>query len=93
MLSLVSAWEMQIKTQRGKLDFQIPLNVIVAEQQEKSGIVILPISLTHILDLGRLPDHHKDPFDRLLIAQARVEEAVLVTHDALISQYPIETIW
>ena len=56
-------------------------------------IVILAIEARHVYDLNVLPMHHRDPFDRLLIAQARVEGAVLVTSDEAISAYDVQTIW
>src|SRR5690349_15404624 len=68
-LSLVSVWEMHIKQQLGKLQFQQPLADLIAAQQESNGVHILPIRLEHIYAVGALPYHHKDPFDRLLIAQ------------------------
>jgi PIN domain nuclease of toxin-antitoxin system len=92
IVSVVSIWEIQIKHQIGKFSLTMPLAEIV-ERQSEEGVVILPVRLDHVLTLDSLPIHHKDPFDRLLIAQASAEKAVLVTHDALISQYPIETIW
>jgi PIN domain nuclease of toxin-antitoxin system len=93
MFSLLSIWEMQIKHQIGKFTFNLPLAEIVDQQLENGGMTLLPVELDHLLALDKLPLHHKDPFDRLLIAQASVEQAVLVTHDTLISQYPIQTIW
>jgi PIN domain nuclease of toxin-antitoxin system len=92
-ISLVSVWEMQIKKQRGKLDYEMPLQEMIYHQQETSRMKVLPITLDHILALDRLPNHHKDPFDRLLIAQAIVEQATMITHDPLISKYSIQTIW
>lgn len=92
LLSVASIWEMQIKSQLEKLQLRMPLPEIVREQQE-NGIEVLPIEPAHIFALNSLPGHHKDPFDRLLIAQAIVEEAVLLTADPLIQQYPIKTEW
>jgi PIN domain nuclease of toxin-antitoxin system len=92
MLSVASIWEMQIKNQLGKLQLRVPLPEIIREQRE-NGIEILPIEPAHIFTLDSLPGHHKDPFDRLLIAQAIVEDAVLLTADPLIQQYPIKTEW
>ena len=91
-LSAASIWEMQIKTQLGKLQLRMPLPEIIREQQE-NGVEILDIEADHIYALESLPAHHKDPFDRLLIAQAIVEEAILLTADPLIQQYPIKTEW
>ncbi len=93
MLSVVSAWEIQIKVQAGKLVLTGPLPAIIAQQVASSSIRILPISLNHILALGALPTPHKDPFDRLLVAQANVEGAVLLTADAIFAQYPVTVLW
>ena len=93
MVSLVSLWEIQIKTHLGKLDLNAPLLEIVQRQETENGIALLPITLPHIGELDRLPWHHKDPFDRMLIAQSRVEGVTLVTRDAVFSQYVCQTIW
>ena len=55
--------------------------------------LLLPITLPHVLALGELPPHHGDPFDRLLISQARVDNLVLVTKDENISKYPVDVLW
>jgi PIN domain nuclease of toxin-antitoxin system len=89
MLSVVSVWEMQIKVQLGKLNLNQPLAEMIASQQQTNQIQILPVTLPHVLALQNLPMHHKDPFDRLLIAQAIVEKAILVSDDALLTQYPV----
>lgn len=93
MLSLASVWEMQIKLQLGKLSLPAPLPVILSKQQATNAIQLFPIALSHILELSDLPSLHRDPFDRLLVAQARVENIAILTNDTLISQYPVRTIW
>ena len=70
VVSIVSLWEIQIKTQIGKLTLQNPLAEIIARQQTENRMILLPITLPHILELDNLPQHHKDPFDRLLIGHA-----------------------
>lgn len=90
MLSLASIWEMQIKHQIGKLTFHRPLPELIASQQEGNALRLLPIRLEHIFALSALPDHHRDPFDRLLIAQARVEQMPVLTADPVFRQYPID---
>ncbi|NJL03292.1 MAG: type II toxin-antitoxin system VapC family toxin [Spirulinaceae cyanobacterium SM2_1_0] len=92
LLSLVSLWELQIKIQLGKLSMRASLAEVV-HQQQVNGIEMLAISLQHILALERLPWHHKDPFDRLLIAQSQVEQAVLVSQDAKVQQYDCPVFW
>lgn len=70
LLSVVSVWEMQIKFQLGKLKLSLPLNELLKNQQETNDLHVLPLELKHVLALNALPLHHKDPFDRLLIAQS-----------------------
>ena len=89
LLSLASVWEMQIKSQLGKLTFHRPLPDLISSQQQTNGSEILPIELRHIYALTTLPQHHKDPFDRLLIAQAQVEQIGLISADSVFSQYPV----
>jgi PIN domain nuclease of toxin-antitoxin system len=91
-LSVVSIWEIQIKRALGKLTISGDLPELLAGHVE-NGIAILPVHLAHVLCLERLPDHHKDPFDRLLIAQALEEGFVLMTADTAISKYSVPVLW
>ena len=93
LLSIVSVWEIQIKVQLGKLALQNSLAELVQKQQEVNDVELLPITLPHVLALSELPSHHGDPFDRLLISQARVEDATLVTRDRIFSSYPVDVLW
>ena len=93
LLSVASVWEIQIKRQLGKLNLRIPLPEILSGQQETNGLLILPITLAHVLELDSLAAHHKDPFDRLLIAQARAEDAILVSGDSVFSSYDVRLLW
>lgn len=92
LVSVVSVWEMLIKSKLAKLTLNAPLASIVAQQQA-NGIQVLPVVLDHIWALEILPLHHKDPFDRLLIAQANVEGAVLLSADPVFAQYPVTVLW
>jgi PIN domain nuclease of toxin-antitoxin system len=92
-ISIASLWEMQIKLQTGKITLRMPLQDIVPHQQKTNRIEILSITLPHVLALNALPPHHKDPFDRILIAQARIEGLTLITHDRMFSQYPVQVVW
>ena len=92
-LSLVSPWEMQIKRQLGKLEYGAVTDTLVRANLDDNNINLLPIALTHIEQLGQLPMHHRDPFDRMLIAQAQVEGMVLVTADAAMAPYDISILW
>jgi PIN domain nuclease of toxin-antitoxin system len=87
LLSVVSVWEMQIKWQLGKLQLRLPLAETIASQQQTNQIEVLPGNLAHVLALESLPAHHKDPFDRILIAQARQVDAVLVSNDPVFARY------
>jgi len=93
LLSLASVWEMQIKIQLGKLTLPAPLADTIRNQIKTNQIELLSIELTHILGLASLLPHHKDPFDRLLIAQAIAENAILITDDSQIAKYPAYIIW
>lgn len=93
LISLVSVWEIQLKIQIGKLSLKLDLRSLLEEQQRENGIQLLPITLPHILGLAGLPDYHRDPFDRLLIAQAQVEGLALLSSDANIVRYPVPVIW
>lgn len=91
-LSLVSPWEIQIKQQLGKLQLYNPLSDLIKTQIDQNGLIILPVKLEHIYALSNLPAIHKDPFDRLLIAQAKIESMVLVSEDKMIRNYQVETL-
>jgi PIN domain nuclease of toxin-antitoxin system len=93
LLSLASVWEIQIKTQLGKLKLRVPSSELIAQQQEVNGLQILPITLSHIFALEQLPAHHKDPFDRLLIAQASSENLICVSADPMFNQYSVSLLW
>ncbi|NHZ71745.1 MAG: PIN domain-containing protein [Aquificales bacterium] len=93
VLSVASVWEMQIKSQLGKLKLNHPLTELVKTQQRRNNIQILPAKLEHVLELDKLPFHHKDPFDRLLIAQANIEDAVLLSKDSAFSAYSVQVTW
>lgn len=92
-LSLVSIWEIQIKQQLGKLELKTNLTNLLRLHCEDDSIQLLPIQLPHILGLQELPTYHKDPFDRLLISQARIENLTLVSSDHYFSRYPIQLFW
>jgi len=93
ILSVVSVWEMQIKIQLGKLQLRHPLKELVSKQQETNNLQILPITLEHVPALEDLPNHHRDPFDRLLIAQSRKEKLRLVSKDDVFPRYSVKLFW
>jgi len=90
MLSVASVWEMQIKIQLGKLKLSLPLKELLKNQQETNDLTISPVALTHVLELDALPFHHKDPFDRLLVAQSIAEGLTIVTADSQFSAYSVK---
>jgi len=79
--------------QLGKLKFHLSLRDVIESQQQSNNLQVLPIELGHVLELQKLPAHHKDPFDRLLIAQANWEDAFLVSQDKAFSEYPVKVLW
>jgi PIN domain nuclease of toxin-antitoxin system len=85
LVSSATVWEIEIKRAKGAL--KAPDDVI--EQIEGAGFEHLPMSAVHAMEAGRLPRHHDDPFDRMLVAQAAVERATLVTSDAAIAGYGV----
>lgn len=93
ILSVASVWEMQIKIQLGKLRLDDPLETIIERERQVNGLFIFPILLPHVFELKHLPNDHKDPFDRLLVAQARVERFPIVSADSVLQRYPVEILW
>ena len=91
-LSIVSIWEMQIKVALGKLDLMSDLEITIDSQVKSNRIQLLLIDLQHIYALKNLPSHHRDPFDRLLIAQSQIEQMTLATVDRLFDLYEIDII-
>lgn len=93
VVSIASVWELQIKYQLGKLNLSLPLPSLIETQQRVNKLRILPIELAHIYALDGLPNHHRDPFDRIVIAQAIVENIPLLSADTVFDAYPIQKIW
>jgi len=92
-LSAASAWEIAIKWSLGKLTLPADPAEYVASRIEGSGVIPLPIKHAHALHVARLPPHHRDPFDRLLIAQAEIEDMVLLTADRQMAPYHVRIEW
>jgi PIN domain nuclease of toxin-antitoxin system len=89
VISAVTVWEVAIKRQLGKVD--APPDLL--QRLERARVELLPITARHADRVGALPMHHRDPFDRLLIAQAEVESFALVTGDGGINDYEVEVVW
>jgi PIN domain nuclease of toxin-antitoxin system len=92
-LSVVSAWEIAIKYQSGKLSFDVPVEEVLSRILDGTVWPVLPVLPAHIPELLALPMHHRDPFDRLLIAQARAEGMALATSDDQIRKYRLPLAW
>lgn len=92
-LSAASAWEIAIKNLLGKLPLPRAAAVFVPEERARHEIQPLPIGEDAALASSRLPDLHRDPFDRMLVAQAIMGGLTLLTPDPLIAQYPVPTFW
>ena len=93
LLSAASAFEISVKAARGRLDLPEDPGTYVSTRIAAFGLVALPISVEHGIEAGTLPAIHGDPWDRLLIAQARIESIPILTADSQVRRYPVETIW
>lgn len=93
VLSAATVWELQIKEALGKLRLRTSVRTMVDEQIEVNGLVFLPISLRHVWELDNLPRHHGDPFDRMIVAQARYEGLTVVSADKVLRDYPVRLLW
>ena len=88
-LSVASLWEIAIKLSIGKLSLSEPFHRLIPEQLSLNGFELLNIEIDHAAMVATLPFHHRDPFDRLIIAQAVVEKMAIVSIDAVFDHYPI----
>lgn len=93
LLSAVSALEIAVKVAIGKLRLSEPPAVFVPSQMAVLSMISLPVNQSHALRVASLPMHHRDPFDRLLVAQCQIEGLPLMTADASLAAYDIEIIW
>ncbi len=94
LLSMASVWEMAIKVSIGKLPAAQPLDRFLTTQLGANAVDLLPIEARHAFEVARLPLHHRDPFDRLLIAQSIVEQIALLSADAAFDAYAdLQRIW
>jgi PIN domain nuclease of toxin-antitoxin system len=92
-LSAASGWEIAIKAKLGRIKIPDKPEQFVSEQMVANAIQGLPIQISHALHIYNLPYHHRDPFDRMLVAQAQLEGLPILTDDPQISQYPVKVIW
>jgi len=89
-LSAASAWEIAIKSASGKLRLPEPAAIYVPRRTSEQGVRPLEVSQRHALAVSLLPPHHRDPFDRLLIAQARLEDMTLMSSDRIFERYDVQ---
>ena len=92
-VSAASGWEIAIKVRLGRLTLPDTPERFIPEQLRLNAMQSLPISLSHALRVHSLPDHHRDPFDRILVAQSHLENLPIVSADPLIAQYAVQVIW
>ena len=93
LFSAVSAWEVTMKVRAGKLRLPEAPATYIPSAVQRNGFATLALGLEHSLEVGALPGIHWDPFDRLLIAQARAESARLVSNDDTVRKYPVDIYW
>ncbi len=91
-ISIASLWEISIKFGLGKLTLDRPFVEFVDSAVRKKGIGVLPVKVSHLVPLEKLPRHHRDPFDRMIIAQSIVEDLQVLTMDRQFESYEIRTV-
>jgi PIN domain nuclease of toxin-antitoxin system len=93
LVSVAGAWEIAIKAGLGKLNLGEPSKTYIPNALARTGFELLPISLAHATAVESLPLHHRDPFDRLLVAQAMIEKLPLVSADRVLDPYGVNRLW
>ncbi len=91
--SVASGWEIAIKVGLGRIRLKHSIEEEIPYQLRENAILVLPVALPHALRVSALPPIHRDPFDRLLVAQAQIEKLPILTADPAIGRYPVETLW
>ena len=92
-LSAASLWEIVIKASLGKLPLPPPIDAYIRRHLLENSVQVLPVYSSHVFELAALPLHHRDPFDRMLVAQSRVESMPILSADPLLRAYPVEILW
>ncbi|MEO5332915.1 MAG: type II toxin-antitoxin system VapC family toxin [Magnetococcus sp. YQC-5] len=93
LLSMASVWELAIKMSIGKIDFNCPFDIFITHELKSNNFNLLNLSIYHLKNLIFLPFHHRDPFDRLLISQALVENIPILTADRVFDSYGVMRLW
>ncbi|MGD9732388.1 MAG: type II toxin-antitoxin system VapC family toxin [Desulfamplus sp.] len=92
-MSVVSLWEIGIKISINKLELAEPFDTFISQKIKENDLTVLPIELPHISQMMKLPFHHPDPFDRLIIAQSIAEQLPIIGCDGFFKSYDIDIIW
>ena len=92
-VSIATVWEIAVKAALGQLEMPVDLGAFLRNELARNGFENLPITFEHAVAVGDLPGHHRDPFDRLLIAQSRIEGLPLVSRDQHFARYEIDLVW
>ena len=93
LVSVGSLWETVIKASLGRLALAEPFEELIPAQLAAERIEVLPVEVRHLAELRRLPFHHRDPFDRLIIAQAMAEGVPVISRDGEFEPYPVTVLW
>ena len=93
LFSIASCWELAIKLSLGKVRVPGSLDRFIPEQLTLNGFALLDVELRHVLRVAALPFHHRDPFDRLLAAQALEDQLAIVSADPVFRKYGVTTVW
>jgi PIN domain nuclease of toxin-antitoxin system len=93
LLSAASSWEIAIKYGLGKLPLPSAPAEYVPDRMRSSGVTALPVTHSHALHMAQLPPHHRDPFDRLLVAQAQLDNLTILTSDTIFKHYDVRVCW
>lgn len=91
--SAASCWEIAIKARLGKIILPRKADIFIPDQLAANSVQTLPIQASHALHVFNLPYHHRDPFDRMIVAQAQMEKLPVITSDNLIAKYKVKVIW
>ncbi len=93
LVSIASLWEMGLKMSIGRLGLAEPFEELIPRQMELNGFGLLPVRIPHIGRVVSLPFHHRDPFDRMIIAQCLVENLSVVSLDSTFDRYSVQRLW
>jgi PIN domain nuclease of toxin-antitoxin system len=93
LLSIASIWEIAIKVSLGKLELAKPFEEFIPQQLKMNFIELLPIKMPHLAKVIKLPFHHRDPFDRLIISQSLIEQIAVISTDKMFDEYKVKRFW